>query len=238
MGGCASAPPRRPISPEADAARALLARRWETFKDLRSLAEIRIRRNERVERLTGVLLLSAPSSLRFEALSPLGTPLLVVGEDASTLTVWEVLAQRAYFLPASQDSARRWLGLPLGPDDLVATLAGRALPLQDPYSVELVPADELGPSLTLQGKDVVQRIWFDPADGRPKAVEWRDGSNGARAAFVDGATDTVPASVTLTTLDGKMEATVKYRNPRVNTDLDADLVRVTVPEHVKIQDFR
>jgi outer membrane lipoprotein-sorting protein len=239
VGGCASVPPRQPISPEAGAARHLLERRWEGFKDLRSLAEIKLRRGDRVERLAGVLLLSAPSSLRFEALSAFGTPVLVVGEDARTLTVWEVLAQRAYFLPASPDSTRRWLGLPLGPDELVATLSGHALPLKDPYAVELMAADGLGPSLTLRSADVVQRIWFDPASGRPRAVEWRGGSNGARAVFSDGVADSAaPGSVTLTTFDGKLEALVRYQAPRVNTGLDADLMRVTVPEQVRIQDFR
>ncbi len=126
-----------------------------------------------------MLLLSAPSALRFEALSPFGTPMLVVGEDETTLTVWEVLAQRAYYLPASPDSTRRWLGLALGPDELVATLSGHAVPLKDPLAVELMPADGLGPSLTVRSKDVVQRIWFDPANGRPRGgrmawrLEWR-----------------------------------------------------------------
>jgi hypothetical protein len=238
VGGCASAPPRQPISPEAGAARALLERRWEEFRDLRSLAEIRLRRGDRVQRLAGVLLLSAPSTLRFEALSSFGTPVLVVGEDATTLTVWEVLAQRAYVLPASPDSTRRWLGLALGPDELVATLSGHALPLKDPLAVELTAADGLGSSLTVRSADVVQQIWFDPATGRPSAVEWRGGSNAARAVFTDGVTDGAPGSVTLTTLDGKLEAFVRYQDPRVNSGFDAELARVTVPEDVRIQDFR
>jgi hypothetical protein len=231
-------PSRQPISPEAGAARALIERRWEEFRDLRSLAEIKLRRGDRVQRLTGVLLLSAPSALRFEALSAFGTPMLVVGEDETTLTVWEVLAQRAYYLPASPDSTRRWLGLALGPDELVATLSGHAVLPKDPLAVELMPADGLGPSLTVRSKDVVQRIWFDPANGRPRLVEWRGGSNGARAVFVDGVTGSAPESVTLQTLDGKLEAFVRYQAPRVNSGLDADMMRVTVPEDVRIQDFR
>jgi len=231
-------PARQPISPEAAAARALIERRWEEFRDLRSLADIRLRRGDRVQRLAGVLLLSAPSALRFEALSPLGTPMLVVGEDETTLTVWEVLADRAYYLPASPDSTRRWLGLALGPRELVATLSGHAVPLEDPFAVDLLPADGLGPSLTVRGKDVVQRIWFDPDSGRAKAIEWRGGSRGARAVFADGVTGVAPESVTVTTLDGKLEAFVRYRSPRVNSGLDADMVRVTVPERVRIQDFR
>src|SRR6266498_1861258 len=63
--GCASAPPApQPVSPDASAARDLLERGWEGFRDLRSLAEITVRRGDRVERLAGVLLLRAPSSLR------------------------------------------------------------------------------------------------------------------------------------------------------------------------------
>jgi outer membrane lipoprotein-sorting protein len=238
IGGCATVPPRQPISPEAAAARALLERRWEEFRDLRSLVQITLRRGDRVQRLAGVLLLSAPSALRFEALSTFGTPVLVVGEDATTLTLWEVVAERAYLLPASPDSTRRWLGLALGPDELVATLSGHALPLRDPFAVELMPADGLGPSLTLRNADVVQQIWFDPADGRPRAVEWRGGSNAARAVFTDGLANAAPARVTLATLDGKLEASVRYQDPRVNSGLDAELVRVTVPEHVTIQDRR
>jgi outer membrane lipoprotein-sorting protein len=231
-------PVRQPISPEAAAARALLERRWAEFKDLRSLAEIRLRQGDRVQRLAGVLLLSAPSALRFEALSPFGTPVLVVGEDATTLTVWEVPDQKAYYLPASPDSTRRWLGLALGPDELVATLSGHAVPLKDPLAVELIPADGLGPSLAVRSKELVQRIWFDPESGRPKVVEWRGGSKGARAVFVDGVAGAVPESVTVQTLDGKMEASITYRAPRVNTGVAADLLRVTVPEDVRIQDFR
>ncbi len=53
-----------------------------------------------------------------------------------------------------------------------------------------------------------------------------------------GVTGSAPESVTLTTLDGKLEAFVRYQAPRVNSGLDADMVRVTVPEHVRIQDFR
>ena len=231
-------PTRQPISPEAAAARALLERRWEEFRDLRSLAEIKLRRGDKVQRLAGVLLLSAPSALRFEALSTFGVPVLVVGEDATTLTLWEVPAERAYFLPASPDSTRRWLGLALGPDELVATLSGHAVPLRDPFAVELMPADGLGPSLTLRSADLEQRIWFDPASGRARAVEWRGGSNAARAVFTDGASGAVPERVILATLDGKLEASVRYQDPRVNSGLDADLVRVTVPEHVRIQDLR
>ncbi len=70
---------RQPLSPETEAARALLERRWKGFDDLRTLANIELRRGGRTDRLAGVLLLPAPGSLRFEALSPFGPPTLPVG---------------------------------------------------------------------------------------------------------------------------------------------------------------
>jgi outer membrane lipoprotein-sorting protein len=239
LGGCASMPPApEPLSPEASSARTLLEQRWKEFRNLRTLAEIRVRRGDRVQRLAGVLLLRAPSSLRFEALSPFGTPVLVVAGDEKSLTVWEVPDERAYILPASPDANRRWLGLALGPDELVATLCGRVLPLKDPLAVHLLPADGAGTSLALRGKDVAQRIWFDPATGQASAVEWTGGADPVRVVFADGAPDSTPAGMTLTTLDGKLEVAVKYQDPRMNIDFDPGLLRLTVPEHVRIQDFR
>ena len=235
--GCASVPVRQPVSPEAAAAQTLIERRCAEFHDLRTLAEITMRKGDRTQRLAGVLLLRAPASTRFEALSPLGTPVLIVAGDASTLTVWEVLDDKAYRLPASPDATKRWLGLALGPDELVATLAGCALPLKDPLVVELLAPDDTSPSLRLRGKDMVQRIWFDPADGQPRAVEWTDGTP-AHVTFADGAPDSVPTTLRLYTLDGKMEVRIRYQNPRLNSGFDPDLMTLTVPERVRIQDFR
>jgi outer membrane lipoprotein-sorting protein len=239
LAGCASVPPARPpVAPEALAARATLEQRWEEFHDLRSLAEIKIRRKNRVQRLTGVLLLRAPSSLRFEALSPFGTPVYVVAGDAKALTVWEVLEQRAYVLPTSPEASRRWLGLAIGADELVAILAGRVLPWRDAQVIELLAPDGTGPSLSLRGEHGVQRIWFDAETGRAREVQWTETANPARVVFAETSAASPPAGVTLTTLDGKLEVQVTYRDPRMNTAFDPDLLKLSVPEHVKIQDFR
>jgi hypothetical protein len=44
--------------------------------------------------------------------------------------------------------------------------------------------------------------------------------------------------VTVATLDGKLEVLVSYHDPRMNSGFDASLVNVTLPEDVRIQDFR
>jgi outer membrane lipoprotein-sorting protein len=241
LSACATVPPAPTPPPIAEEARAALARieqHRRSLVDLRSLADITLRRSGRAQRLSGVmLLLGEPASLRFEALSPFGTPVLIVAGDPQSLTLWEVLDNRAFLAPASPDANRRWLGLALGGEDLVALLAGRARPLPDPTRVELVAADEISPSLRLTGRDVEQRIWFDPASGQAKQVEWT-GKNPARVTFTPTPPEGPPGGVRLETPDGTLRVSVTYRDPRMNTGLDPALLKLTVPEHVRIQDFR
>jgi outer membrane lipoprotein-sorting protein len=238
LAGCASVPVRPPVAPEAQVALARIEDRARAFSDLRTLAEIRIRRDKQVQRLSGALLLRSPASLRFEALTAFGIPVMLVAGDARSMTLWEVLDNRAFILPASADANRRWLGFALGSDDLVALLSGRVLAIKDPSSIELLAADALGPSLLLKNSDGEQRIWLDPITGQVRQVEWTGGKSPARVVFDDSALDGPPAGLRLTTLDGKIEVVARYREPRMNTGFDPALVSLTVPEHVRIQDFR
>ena len=231
LGGCASLPPRQPLPPEVWSLRAELEARWREFQDLRSLTDITIRRDGRADRLSGVLLLRAPASLRFEALAPFGPPLLVVASDAETVTLWEVAQERAFVARSTPDANRRWLGLALGSEDLVALLAGYALPPRDPLSGALMPADDIGPSVVFESADGRQRIWLDPKTGNARQIEWTGGSQPARAVFVD-------TGVRLATLDGKLDVSVMYRNPQRDTGFAADLLTLTVPQGVRILDFR
>jgi hypothetical protein len=47
-----------------------------------------------------------------------------------------------------------------------------------------------------------------------------------------------PAGVKLETPDGALRVSIAYRQPRMNSGFDPELLRLTVPEHVRIQDFR
>lgn len=230
-GGCASLPPRQALPADVAVARAALEARWHDFHDLRSLAEIRIRRGTRVDRLTGVLLLGAPTSLRFEALLPFGAALLVVASDADTVTLWEVPSERAFIGRSSPDATRRWLGLALGAEELVSLLAGYALPPRDPLSGQMLPPDEIGPSLTFETAEGRQRIWLDATSGAARQIEWTGGSQPARAVFV-------PDGLRVGTLDGKLDVTVRYRDAQRNSGFDPELLKLTIPQGVRIQDFR
>ena len=241
LGGCATATPPlapAPVSEEARAALARIEQHRRSLQDLRSLTDITIRRSNRSQRLSGVLLLLGdPASLRFEALSPFGTPVLIVAGDPKSVTLWEVLDNRAYIAPASPEANRRWLGVALGGEDLVALLGGRVRPLPDPTAVELLTADSIGPSLRLAGADGDQRIWFDPDSGQVRQVEWT-GKNPARVTFSPAPADGPPAGLQLETPDGALQVRVSYRDPQMNSGFDPSLLTLTVPEHVRIQDFR
>ncbi len=224
-----------------EAARARLDDAWRSFKDLRTLAEISIRQRDRSQRFAGVLLLKAPTSLRFEALAPFGPPLLVVAANGEQVTIWEVARNRAYLLPSSPDANRRWLGLALPTEDLVALLAGHVRPLRAPLTGTLVAADERGPSLRLTGAEGTQRVWLGAA-GRPLAVEWTEVKNPLRVTFTRAADDALtagsPRGIKLVTLDGRLNVSVDYREPAVDAGFDPALMPLNVPQGVEIQDFR
>jgi len=241
LGACASAPPVAPLAPEVEAVRARLEDGWRSFKDLRTLAEISIRQGARSQRFAGVLLLKAPSALRFEALAPFGSPILVVTGSPEQVTIWEVAGNRAFLLPSTPDANRRWLGLALPTEDLVALLAGHVRPLRAPRTGALLPSDERGPSLRLTGAEGTQRVWLDPA-GRPLAVEWTEVKNPLRVTFTRAGDDAAaaggPRAIRLVTLDGRLDVLVEYREPAVDTGFDPALLLLTVPQGVEIQDFR
>lgn len=240
--GCAAQPvslgTRAPIAPEAYRLIELLHRRWQQFDDLRTLADITIRRDERVQRLTGVLLLQAPAGFRFEALNPLGQPFLLLAGNAETFTLYQVADNRALVGPASARATERWLGLALEPDELVGLLAGHVLPIKDPYSAELMPADGVGPSIRLTGAAGGQRIWVDPDTGVVRQVELTGAKKPARITYAGGGMTDPPSSLTLTALDASITVSVRYREPRVGTGLSPALFTLTVPEHAEIQRFR
>lgn len=238
LGACASVGVKPVLPPEVEAARALLDRRWQTFGDLRTLADLTIQRNGKTQRLSGPLLLRAPASLRFEALTPVGPPALIVTSDTDLVTIWEVLQNRAYFLSATPEANAQWIGLPLGAEDLVALLSGNVRPLPEPTSGTLTTEQGSESSLSLKDSDGTQRIWFDPATGQARQVEWTGGRLAARIAFRQGDPGEPPQGVRLARLDGSLEVDIRYRNPRMDSGFDPGLLRVKLPEDVRIQDLR
>src|SRR5437773_1995482 len=95
--GCATWFPQPRQAPNEEGRRAveLLAARWQEFSDLRALVEIRLTHGRDRQQFTGVLLLKRPTSLRFEALSPFGQPLLLAAMHDGEVTTYDVAAHAA-----------------------------------------------------------------------------------------------------------------------------------------------
>jgi outer membrane lipoprotein-sorting protein len=225
------------VSPEARQAVALLITRWHAFSDLRGLADIVVTRDGRPQRFTGVLLAAAPGSVRFEALSPFGQPLLVATVHEGRLTAYDTSTNEAVVGPADARTTAELLHLPFDPDDLVAVLAGLAVPPKDLRVAEIQPPDEHGPSLLMIGAVHQQRAWMDFATGRVDRLEITGGRAAARLIFSRDAAGTL-TGLDVTAGEGLVTGSVRYRNLVVDSGVDAERFTLTLPKDVKTRSIR
>jgi outer membrane lipoprotein-sorting protein len=237
--GCAIAlpPPRERVTEEARQALSLLIDRWHEFSDLRALADIELQRGGERQRLTGVLLARAPGSVRFEALSPFGQPFLVAVVHDGELVAYDAAKNEAMMGPATAETTARLLSLPFDPDDLVAILAGRVVPPKDLRVVELLPADEAGPSLNLIGRLHQQRVWMDLTTGLVRQLQITGGRAAARISFQRDAAGTIQG-LDLDAGQSYVTGTVRYRNVVVGSGVDPARFTLAIPKGAKIQDIR
>jgi len=235
-GGCATVPAAQPVGADARRALALLDRRWQEFSDLRTLAEIALERGGERQRITGVLLVRHPDSVRFEALSPFGQPVRLVTVHDGRLTAYDVARNEALVGPANAGTIERVLGLPLDAADLVAVLAGRVAPPRDLRVAELLPADAVGPSLQLVTPTQRQRVWLDPATGVVHRVELDGGRLPVRITYLfEGPT---PAGFDVDAGDAYLTGTVRYRNATLGAGIDPARFLLPLPKGAKTQSIR
>ena len=234
--GCATAPPRQPVADDARHALGLLEARWHEFTDLRALADIMLTRGGESQQLTGALLVKGPDSVRFEALSPFGQPYFLVTVHEGRLTAYDAAKNEALVGPANAATIARVLGLPLDADALVAVLAGRAVPPKDLRVAELVPADGLGPSLTLVGADRRQRVWMDLRTGEVQQLEIDGGRFPVTITFRrDGK---VWLGFDLRSEPANVTGSVIYRNVAVGAGIDPERFTLALPKGAKTRNIR
>lgn len=238
-GGCARAlaPPRQPIGSDAQRLIGLLTARWQGFSDLRTLVDIELTRGGERQQLAGVLLARTPDSVRFEALSPFGQPLLIVSIYQGQLTAYNATTNEGLVGPATADTAARLLSLPVEPEDLVGVLAGRVLPPKDLRVATVEPADQQGPSIELIGSLHRKRVWMDLQTGAVRQVEITGGRYEARVTYRRGA-DEHPAGFDLTAARSYLTGAIRYRDPVFDGGVDPDRFRLTLPEGAKIERLR
>ena len=238
-GGCVRAlpPPRETVSEEARRAVALLETRGRELADLRALADVLIERGGRKQHVTGALLLKAPASIRFEALSPFGQPLLIGTIHDGQLVVYDAASNSATVGPATPDTAGRLFSLAVAPDELAGLLAGRAVPPKDLRVATILPADEHGPSLEMIGALHRQRVWMDFATGVVRRVQITGGRIEALLIY-PRADDGTLTGFTLAAAQDNVTGVVRYRDLVINAGIEPERFHLTIPAGASIERLR
>lgn len=239
LAGCAIAipPPRQTIPEEARRAVDLLTTRWQAVSDLRALADIVVERGGQRQALSGVLLAKAPSSVRFEALSPFGQPFLLAVVHAGRLTAYNTITREAVVGEANAETTAKLLNLPFEPEDLVAVVTGYAVPPRGLRVAELLPPDTQGPSISLIGDVHEQRVWMDFDTGLVRQLEIIGGRVAATVTYQRAADGTL-TGFDATAVDRYVVATVRYRNAATGVGLTPDRFALTLPKDAKTQPIR
>lgn len=230
-------PPREPIPADARRAVDLLLTRWHDFSDLRALADVVLDRGGDRQRLTGVVLARAPGSVRFEALSPFGQPFLLVTVHEGRITAYDAATNEAFVGAATAETSARLLRLPLEPPDLVAVLAGRAVPPQDLRVAEVLPPDGLGPSLRLIGNLHQQRVWMDFQTGLVSQVQITGGLAEAVITYRRDETGGL-TGFDITAGQGYVTGSVRYRRLVTGQGIDPARFALSLPKDAKFKSIR
>ena len=183
-------------------------------------------------------MIRAPSSVRLEALSPFGPPLMVVTVREGQITAYNALKNEAHVGSADSETISKVLRLPLEPDDLVSVLAGRFAGPRDLRSAEVLAPDATGPSLDLvDGSGGRQRVWLDLGTGLIQQrqiygsqfnalIKYRRDGAGTLAGFdLDAAMSYVTGSVT-------------YRNLVEGEEIDEERFTLAIPKGAKTLPIR
>ncbi|HEV8308300.1 MAG TPA: hypothetical protein VGW35_11595 [Methylomirabilota bacterium] len=174
---CASVPERRPpvLGGVAAGEAAELVRRWErewqAFSGLRAAVDLTVVRQGRAQRSAGALLVS-PTRLRFEAISPLGLPALIVTTGPESLTIYSPTERKAWRARPTPESMNRWLGVPVRPETLIRLLAGH-VPTPPP-GVAVRVAEDRGAHIVFEADGARQRVWVT-AEGQPARLQLENG---------------------------------------------------------------
>lgn len=230
-------PPRETMSDEARRAVVLLETRGRELLDLRALADVRVERGGRKQQLTGVLLLKSPASLRFEALAPFGTPLVIVTIHDGQLVAYDTTANSATVGPATAQTAGRLFSLAVEPQELVGLLAGRVAPPRDLRVATVLAPDVHGPSLELIGALHRQRVWMDFTTGVVRRVRIAGGRIEALLTY-QFEDDGTLAGFDLAAAQDNVTGAVRYRDLAINTGVDSARFNLSLPPGASIEQLR
>jgi hypothetical protein len=232
--GCATTPERLPPvlgGVPADQVDALVGRweaEWREFRGLRAVVDLTVVKRGRAQRTAGALLVS-PTHLRFEAITPLGFPALVVTAGPERLLVFSPTERRAWSARPTAEAMSRWLGVPLEPQTLTRILTGHVP--APPEGAALRVTQERGPHLRFERAGVIQRVWVT-AEGHPARFEL---ANGQRVtATFERTLDGRIVSVALEVPKQSVEAQLRYVSGE-SIALPPEAFEIAVPPDVVIE---
>jgi len=237
--GCAIAPPppRAAIAPPERRAVERLRERASQFTALRTVADVSAQRGSERVRARSIILAKAPASLRFEALSPLGTPLLIATVHEGQITAYDAVNDEATVGPATADAAARLLGLPFEPEDLVGVLSGRPSPPRDLREVTLLPADADGASVNLVGAVNSVRVWMDLDTAVVNQMDIAGGRGDARILFRRDPAGALTGFV-VTAGMGLIRSVVRYESPAWDAPIEDERFVFAPPKGAKTRTIR
>jgi hypothetical protein len=210
MAGCATAPARLPPvlgGVPADQVDALVRRwadEWASFRGLRAAVDLTVVRDGRAQRTAGALLLS-PTHLRFEAITPIGLPALVLTVAPDRLLVYSPTEGKAWTARPTAEAMGRWLGTPVEPAALIRLLTGHVPPPADGTPVRV--GQDRGPHVVLQREAGIERVWVT-TEGRPARLEMENGRR-VTATF-DRATDGLVISLAVEVPSQSLQVHLRY----------------------------
>ncbi|HEY7540118.1 MAG TPA: DUF4292 domain-containing protein [Methylomirabilota bacterium] len=238
LAACATAPPREAITDDARRALDLLGERYREFTTLRALADVSVKRGGDRQRLQGAVLIRAPSSVRLEALSPFGPPLMVLTVHDGQVLAYNALKNEAYAGSADAETISDVLRLPLGPEDLASVLAGRFAGPRDVRGAEILAPDDVGPSVSVtDGAGDRQRVWLDLKTG---LIQQRQIFGSRFNALVKYRRDQA-GTLTGFDLDAAMSyltGSVTYQNLVEGEPIDDERFVLAIPKGAKTQPIR
>ena len=237
-------PPPLPASVPAEPFWNQLAKRRSALEDLKGLAQVQARTDQRRVALDDVVVVVRHAeALRLEGIGPFGQPLFLFITDGEWLALHMIRDNRLVVGPASARNFERLFGIAVTPASLLRTLLGD-IPL-DP-----LPAD--GGLAYLQderlymwestppGPGLNYRVWFDPQGLHPVRFEMEEagGSVVMRVSYGDFQRHgdvLLPTRIEVVEPATRRQAVWRYTDVQLNTAVATDLFRVQPSPQTEIQ---
>lgn len=237
-------PPPLPASVPAEPFWKQLAERRNTIDDLRGLARVHVRTDERSVALDDVVVVVRhDEALRLEGIGPFGQPLFLFITDGEWLALHLIRDNRLIVGPASTQNLERLFGIAVAPQALLRLLLGD-IPLGSlPTNGALAYREDERLYVwesTQPGAGPNYRVWFDPQALHPVRFELEDatGSVVIRVTYGDFqryGDVLLPARIDVVEPATQRQATWHYTDVQLNTDVSADLFRVQPPPQTEIR---